>query len=221
MSSRNAKPYKGIGMEGRIAVWYAKITLKGIAEFQKLADLLSGETPENSCILEVAPGPGYLSIELAKRGRYEIVGLDISESFVRIAKENAQKESVNVDFRHGDASAMPFDDNMFDLVVCRAAFKNFTRPAEALDEMFRVLKPGGRAIVMDMRKDASPEEIAEFIERLNQKWFDSILMKLIFRFMLIPRAYTTDQFRKMATSSKFGGCEITQTPTGCEVVLKK
>ncbi len=204
-----AKPYKGIGMEGGIAAWYAKITLKDMAEFQKLADRLSRETPENSRILEVAPGPGYLSIELAKRSRYEIVGLDISKSFVRIARENARKESVNVDFQHGNASAMLFGDNSFDLVVCRAAFKNFTQPVEALDEMFRVLKPGGRAIVMDLRKDVSSEEIAAYAEKLEMGWLNSILTKLIFRFMLIPRAYTTDQFRKMATSSKFEKCKIT------------
>ncbi|MGA2226147.1 MAG: class I SAM-dependent methyltransferase [Syntrophobacteraceae bacterium] len=174
-----------------------------------------------SCGAPIPRGPGFLSIELARRGRYEIVGLDISEAFVRIARENAQEESVDVDFQRGDASAMPFEDDSFDLVVCRAAFKNFTQPAEALDEMFRVLKPGGRAIVIDLRKDASSEEITALIEELNQRWFDSILMKLIFRFMLIPRAYATDQFRKMAAGSKFGGCRITQIPTSCEVVLEK
>jgi len=216
-----AKPYKGTGMEGRTAAWYAKITRKGIEEYQILADRLSMETPQNSRILEVAPGPGYLSIELAKRGRYEIVGLDISKSFVEIARENARKQSVDIDFRQGNASAMPFGDNSFDLVVCRAAFKNFTQPAEALDEMFRVLKPGGRAIVIDLCKDASSREISAFIHKSNQRWFDGILMKLIFSFMLIPRAYTADQFKGMAISSKFGGCKINRTPAVCEVVLEK
>ena len=216
-----AKPYKGTGMEGRIAAWYAKITRKGIEEYQILADRLSMETPQNSRILEVAPGPGYLSIELAKRGRYEIVGLDISKSFVEIARENARKQSVDIDFRQGNASAMPFGDNSFDLVVCRAAFKNFTQPAEALDEMFRVLKSGGRAIVIDLSKDASSGEIAAFIHKSNQLWCDAVLMKLIFRLMLIPRAYTADQFKQMAASSKFGGCKITRTSAVCEVVLEK
>lgn len=215
------KPYKGIGMEGGIAAWYSKITRKDIAEFQELADRLSKETPENGRILDVAPGPGYLSIELAKRGRYEIVGLDISKTFVRIAKENALKESVNIDFQHGNASAMPFGDNMFDLVVCRAAFKNFSQPVEALNEMFRVLKPGGRAIIGDLRKDVSSEEIAAYVEKTGIGFFNAIFVKLIFRFMLIPRAYTTEQFRDMAKSSKFGGCKITRMLTGCEVVLEK
>jgi hypothetical protein len=72
------KGYKGIGMEGRIATWYAKNTWKDIAEFRRLADRFAQDTPADSHILEVAPGPGYLSIELAKRGQYAITGLDIS-----------------------------------------------------------------------------------------------------------------------------------------------
>lgn len=54
-------------------------------------------------MLEVAPGPGFLAIELAKLGSYHIVGLDVSKSFVRIATENATKAGVEVTFREGDA----------------------------------------------------------------------------------------------------------------------
>jgi ubiquinone/menaquinone biosynthesis C-methylase UbiE len=91
----------------------------------------------------VAPGPGYLAIEIAKRGDSRVTGLDISETFVRIAQTNARAENVDVDFQHGNASAIPFSDASFDFIVCRAAFKNFTDPVGALDEMFRVLAPGG------------------------------------------------------------------------------
>jgi len=79
------KGYKGIGMEGRIATWYAKNSSKDIAEFCSLADRFANETPGGSRILDVASGPGYLSIELAKRGRYEVIGLDISKTFVELA----------------------------------------------------------------------------------------------------------------------------------------
>ena len=208
-------------MEGRIAAWYAKNTLKDIAEFRSLADRLSHETPAGSRILEVAPGPGYLSIELAKRGRFEIVGLDISTSFAEIAKENARKESVTVEFRHGNASAMPFADHSFDLIVCRAAFKNFSEPVEALNEMFRTLTAGGRAVVLDLRKDAAYKDVAAYVEKLNLGWFDSLLTKGIFLLLLIPRAYSKDQFKQMASRSRFGGCSITESGIGLEVRLTK
>src|ERR1700747_3794031 len=87
-----------------------------------------------------APGPGYLAIELAKRGQYAMTGLDISKTFVEIASANARRASVEVDIQQGNASAMPFADNTFDLILCRAAFKNFSQPLEAMNEMHRVLK---------------------------------------------------------------------------------
>ena len=215
-----AKPYKGIGMEGAIASWYARNTQRDLAEFRSLAARLSKEISPGSRILEVAPGPGYLSIELAKRGQYEVTGLDISKSFVEIARKNAAAESVCVDFRRGNASAMPFEDNAFDFVVCRAAFKNFTQPLEAINEMFRVLKPGGRAIIIDLRRDAPRKVIGSYVDQLGLGWLDSVFTKLTLQW-LTRRAHSIDDFQKMASDSRFGRCEITKTPMGLEVVVHK
>lgn len=220
MSVSYAKPYKGIGMEGAIASWYARNTRRDLAEFRSLASRLSTEISPGSRILEVAPGPGYLSIELAKRGQYEVTGLDISKSFVEIARENAAGESVCVDFRRGNASAMPFEDNAFDFVVCRAAFKNFTQPLDAINEMFRVLKPGGRAMIIDLRRDASRKVIGSYVDQLGLGWLDSVFTKLALQW-LTRRAHSIDDFRKMASDSRFGRCEITETRMGLEVVVHK
>jgi ubiquinone/menaquinone biosynthesis C-methylase UbiE len=138
------KAYKGIGMEGPIATWYAKNTGRDMREYRKIAQAVAGRLPGGSSVLEVAPGPGYLAIELAKLGDYRITGLDISKSFVRIARENARRAGVTIDFLRGGAAQMPFPDESFDFVVCRAAFKNFSDPVGALDEIHRVLRPGGK-----------------------------------------------------------------------------
>jgi len=116
---------------------------------------------------------------------------------------------------------MPFADHSFDLIVCRAAFKNFSEPVAALNEMFRTLKAGGRAIVMDLRNDVSFKEVAAYVKKKDMGWFDSLLTKLIFRFLLIPRAYSKDQFSQLASQSRFGRCEIIESPLGLEVILKK
>jgi len=217
----NRKPYIGMGMEGRIAAWYAKNTRKDMVEFQNLADRLARDLAVHSHILEVAPGPGYLSIELAKRGQFEVAGLDISKTFVEIARENARRDSVSVDFHLGDASAMPFAGETFDLVVCRAAFKNFSRPQEAIDEMFRVLKLGGRAIIIDLSKNASMKEVDRYIERLGVGCLNSLFMKFTFRYMLMPRAYSESEIESFASRSKFGKIEIVSKPLGFEAVLNK
>lgn len=131
------KGYRGMAMEGWIAKWYAKLTGKSLDQFQREAKKIAEDLPQGSSILEVAPGPGYLSVELAKLGQFNIVGLDISHSFLRIARENAAQAGVSVDFWQGNASAMPFDDASFDFIICRAAFKNFSEPVKAINEMFR------------------------------------------------------------------------------------
>src|SRR5262249_32402500 len=93
---KKGKRDKGIGMEGRIATWYARNTANDVAEFRALADRMANAIQSGSRILEVAPGPGYLSIELARRGQYAITGLDISKTFVEIATANARRASVNI-----------------------------------------------------------------------------------------------------------------------------
>ena len=215
------KGYKGMGMEGRIASWYARNTANDMAEFERLAERVTQMIPSGSRILEVAPGPGYLAIEIARRGSYAITGLDISKTFVEIATANARTASVEADFQHGNASAMPFADDTFDLILCRAAFKNFSQPVEAMNEMHRVLKPQGRALIIDLRKDASADDISAYIKDANIGWANSLIYKVTFRYLLIPRAYSKQQFTEMAASSRFGRAEISESGIGFDITLRK
>src|SRR5579883_204501 len=131
------KAYRGMGMEGRVAKWYAANTLKSLDEYKILARRIAGELRPGSRVLEVAPGPGYCAIELRKLGDFRVEGLDISKTFVEIAKRNAEEAGVDVAFREGNASDMPFESESFDFLVCRAAFKNFSQPVRAIQEMYR------------------------------------------------------------------------------------
>src|SRR5262249_9161510 len=91
------KGYRGLGMEGPIATWYTKNTSRDRSRFIKVADDVRRRAAAGSRVLEVAPGPGFCAIELAKCGRFTVTGLDISESFVRIAREQADAAGVGVD----------------------------------------------------------------------------------------------------------------------------
>src|SRR5262245_55484456 len=103
--AQQKKPYKGWAMEGLIPRWYARNTGRSLEPFKKEAHEIAIQLPTGSAVLEVAPGPGFLAIELAKLGSYRITGLDISQSFVRIATENAANAGVEVMFREGNAAA--------------------------------------------------------------------------------------------------------------------
>jgi ubiquinone/menaquinone biosynthesis C-methylase UbiE len=97
---------------------------------------------------------------------------------------------VHVDFRQGNASDMPFANDTFDFLLCPAAFKNFGQPVRALREMCRVLKPGGRGLIVDLRHDASPESIDEQVNAMGLSAVNKVLTKRTFRLMLLKNAYT-------------------------------
>jgi ubiquinone/menaquinone biosynthesis C-methylase UbiE len=217
----SAKPFKGIGMEGLTAKWYATQTGKSMDDFKALARRVSAQIPSDSRVLEVAPGPGYFSIELAKLGNYQITGLDISRTFVDIAAQNANNAHVHVEFRHGNASAMPFEDNSFDFLLCRAAFKNFTEPVRALQEMHRVLRKGGQALIIDLRRDASLESISQAVDQMHLGKVNALVTRLTFRFMLLNRAYTEKEFRQMLTQTQFARVNLTANLIGLELSLQK
>jgi ubiquinone/menaquinone biosynthesis C-methylase UbiE len=215
-----AKAYKGLPMEGIIATWYARNTGRDMRRFTDTARLVAERVRPGGDVLEVAPGPGYLAIELAKRG-YVVTALDISRTFVRIARENAAKSGVTVDARHGNSSAMPFPDASFDFVVCMAAFKNFTDPVGAINEMHRVLRPGGQASIFDLRKDASLPDIAAEVRGMQLSAVNALVTRFIFRYGLLRAAYTREQLERMAAQSRFARCEIECSGIALEVRLTK
>jgi ubiquinone/menaquinone biosynthesis C-methylase UbiE len=216
-----AKPFKGLGMEGAVARWYAALTRKSLEDFKALARRVAERIPARGSVLEVAAGPGYFAIELAKLGEYEIAGLDISKTFVEMARANAAKAGVRVDFHLGNASSMIFADETFDFLLCGAAFKNFSEPVRALEEMHRVLKPGGQALIIDLRGDASKQAIAQAIHGMRVGTIDRIITKLTFRFMLLKRAYTRSAFEGMISKTNFRDIEIREDLMGLEVWLKR
>jgi len=204
-----------------VAKWYTTNTGQSLAEFSKLAQRTAHQLARGSVVLEVAPGPGYFCIELAKLGDYTITGLDISHTFVEIASKKAAEAGVLVNFRQGNASAMPFADNTFDFLLCRAAFKNFGQPVRALQEMCRVLKPGGRGLIIDLRKDASMESINHEVEGMGLNPINKILTKLTFRTMLLKSAYTREQFQHMLAQANFRSVDIQEAGIGFEISMTK
>lgn len=204
-------------MEGRTAHWYARQrgTESQLRLVREQAAQLADGLPAGAEILEVAPGPGYFAVELARRG-YAVTGLDISHTMVQIATEHARASGVAVEFRHGDATRMPFDAGRFDLVVCQAAFKNFLDPVRALDEMHRVLRPGGMAVIQDLNHAATRADIAAEVRRMHLTGINPVVTRLTLAW-LRRRAHTPAEFRALAQRSAFGDAEIRTDGIGLEV----
>ena len=221
MNKELSRDRKDSQMEGWVARWYARTRFNDIEDFREQAAKVAARLHPGAEVLEVAPGPGFFSIELAKRGHFRVSGLDLSRTFVDIARNNAEEAGVEVSFHQGNAADLPFADGFFDFVYSSAAFKNFADPLGAIDEMFRVLRPGGTALIIDLRKDVSMAEIDEYVRLSGRKAFDAWFTRQAFRHMLIGRAYTTDQFKALAMASKFGDCRISLDSIGVEVTLTR
>ena len=211
---------KGVVMEGGMARWYARTTAKSMQDFEADARHIAARLAPGAAVLEVAPGPGYLAIALAKLG-FRVTGLDISRSFVAMARDLAAEAGVGVVFRHGDVQAAPFPAERFDAVVCRAAFKNFADPVQALCEMHRVLTPGGAAVIIDLRKDVTNAEIDAAVEGMRLNPLDQLMTGIVFKTTLRGRAYTSEDFIRLAAATPFGEAEVKTDGIGLEVWLRK
>jgi ubiquinone/menaquinone biosynthesis C-methylase UbiE len=219
-NGKKQKPYRGMAMEGTIARWYNKST-RNRGDFVPAANRIANALPNGGDVLEIAPGPGFLAIELAKFKDFHVTGLDISATFVEIARANAKEAGVQIEFRQGDVAAMQFGDERFDFITCHAAFKNFSRPVAALQEMYRVLRPGGKVSIVDMRPDALPEAINAEVKKMKLSLLSSIFTRLTFKCVLLKTAHSKEELREYVSRSGFGHCIIEETPLGFELKVEK
>lgn len=215
------KGYKGIGMEGIFAKFYNMNVQNNLQDYQKHAQEISEFIRPDDQVLEIAPGPGYSAIELAKLGNYHITGLDISKTLVEIARQNASNSNKIIDFIQGDVANMQFPDNNFDHIFCRAAFKNFANPIKALNEIYRVLKPGKKAVITDLRKDINNKIIVDYVHEMKLSFFNTLITRCIFKNMLIKRAYTKKQLESFIIQSSFSTYKIVEKSVEIELWLEK
>ncbi len=111
-------------------------------------------------ILDVACGTGDMCVELLKRG-CTVTGVDLSERMLEIARKktasaNSQFSILNSQFHKANAEALPFAEGEFDAVTCAFGVRNFVHLEQGLSEMLRVLKPGGRMVILELATPDSP-----------------------------------------------------------------
>lgn len=103
-------------------------------------------------VLDVACGTGDLTLDLLRRGHH-VAGVDLSEQMLALARRkiaSANFQPSTFTFQVADAEALPFPDASFDAVACAFGVRNFVHLEKGLDEMLRVLKPGGRLAILEL-----------------------------------------------------------------------
>lgn len=104
-------------------------------------------------LLDVGCGTGAAVRDAAREAR-RAVGFDLSPGMIDQARDRARSDGIeNVEFQVGDVSGrLPFEDGAFTALVCTTAFHHFPRPLDTINEMSRVLAPGGRLVIADTNR---------------------------------------------------------------------
>jgi SAM-dependent methyltransferase len=121
-----------------------------------LAEMVAAAAPRgDERVLDVGSGAGHTALAFAPHVR-EVMALDLTQAMLDEAGALAARRGIaNLRFERGDAMALPYPDASFDLVTCRQCAHHFERPEQALRETARVLRPGGRLVLVD---SVAPEE---------------------------------------------------------------
>jgi len=121
-------------------------------------------------ILDVACGTGDLSFTLFESGDARVVGIDFCRPMLQIASSKASRLGFEVPFIEGDALSLPFGDRSFEAATIAFGLRNLTGVKAGLQELLRVLKPGGRVVVLEFSKPTTP-----FLRSLFRIYFTKVL----------------------------------------------
>jgi demethylmenaquinone methyltransferase / 2-methoxy-6-polyprenyl-1,4-benzoquinol methylase len=147
---------------------------------KKAIQLLQKENPK--LILDVATGTGDFAIQALKLNPDKVIGVDISEGMLDVGRKKMIDRGFDriIELRSGDSENLPFEENKFDAIIVAFGVRNFENLQKGLTEMRRVLKPGGRVVVLEFSKPTA--------------WYFKPLYHFYFKFITpaIGKAFSKD-----------------------------
>jgi ubiquinone/menaquinone biosynthesis C-methylase UbiE len=166
---------------------------------------LKREKPEGT-LADLGCGPGYLLRAAAKKfPRIRLVGVDIAEEALDAARKNLGP--ARVELLRGGSDNLPLPDGSCDFVVSTFSLHHWSRPGEIFSELHRVLRPGGRFLVMDLRRDA-PAPVQLFICVVTAVVVPRALRKIREPLGSLRAAYTVDEARGLLAETPFEGLRV-------------
>jgi ubiquinone/menaquinone biosynthesis C-methylase UbiE len=198
-------PAEGWQLEGNSAEAYERYLVPAFSpwanELVAVADVREGER-----VLDVACGTGIVARHAAVRtgAAGTVVGLDLNEDMLRVARTVSAMVSPAIEWRQGNAARLPFPDGAFDAVLCEQATQFFSDPVQALGEMRRVLAAGGRAAVSvcrPIRYSPAYVTMASALERYVSAEAGSMMRSPF-------SSWNVDEFRALFTKAGFGHVHV-------------
>ena len=170
-------------------------------------------------VLDVGTGPGWLLLALRRTiPEVEATGVDISAAMVSVARENlARAGSAGIcEVRQGGADDLPFADDSFDAVVSTGSLHHWKEPVAGLNEVHRVLKPGGHALMYDL-----VSQLPAAVRSKAQAEFGALRTTLLWLHSLEEPFYSPEDMAALAPATQFGSGEIKFVGVMCCLAMRK
>jgi len=173
-------------------------------------------------IIDPGMGRGYVSLMLAaKNPRAMITGIDYSPMQVRAAEKlRLERNIFNCSFMRGNVMDIRFNDATFDTAVSVGSIKHWPNGLRGLEEIHRILKPGGRLVISETDQGASDEALREFIRRFQVWFIPNNLLFWSLRRIVFGQSYTEKTLTDVVRQAGFRNIEYQRVPT-CPYVLIK
>ena len=173
--------------------------------------------------VDLGCGAGQLVMGIARKAPgLHVTGIDLSETLLADARRAAQQEGLEdrVDFRLGNVEEIPFPDQALDLVISTASLHHWTRPVKVLNEIDRVLKPGGVYYVLDLRRDMTLPFYL-LIWFATQFIVPAALHQVNEPMSSRNASYIVQELADLVQQSRLGGAQITTGPIWIALMGKK
>jgi len=170
-------------------------------------------------ILDIGTGPGWLLVKLHHESpRLRLTGLDVSPSMVVRARKNMAEAGLSevIEVKEGNASHVPFSDNSFDTVVSTGSIHHWKNPTACLNEVYRVLKPGGFALMYDLVSDTPAAVLKETAYE-----FGRLRVLLLWLHSFEEPFYSSKDFELLAQPTLFKEGRTRFVGLMCCLILKK
>jgi len=165
-------------------------------------------------VLELGPGPGYLGLEWLKlTSGTSLKGLDISPDMIKIAEKNAADYGLSdrVEYVLSSGEKIPFETDTFDAVFTNGSLHEWKEPVKTFNEIARVVKPGGRIFISDLRRDM-PFPVRWFLWLFTRpKEIRSGLL------CSIHASYTQEELKELIQGTGLASCAVSANPIGLKL----